>query len=126
VWPQQGPNRFPDLFHQYPKALVYLPSPPSTWRHTRQQFVADVDVLVTIGGAGGAYQAALELRLTGERLVPIGAFGGASSRLLAELLSSKMLREPEKVPSRFVLEFILTRSPARRGYPIMRRGQWFD
>jgi hypothetical protein len=95
VRPQKGPVPFPDLFHQYPKAFVYLTSPTSTWRHTRQQFVADVDVLVTIGGAVGTYQAALELRLTRKRLVPIGAFGGASSRLLAELLSSEMLREPE-------------------------------
>jgi predicted nucleotide-binding protein len=31
---------------------------------------------------------ALELRLTRKRLVPVGAFGGASARLLAELLAS--------------------------------------
>jgi hypothetical protein len=30
------------------------------------------------------------------------------------------------VPSRFVLELILARSPARRGYPIMRRVQLPD
>jgi hypothetical protein len=55
--------------------------------------VADIDVLITVGGADGTYQAALELRLTRKRLVPIGAFGGASSRLLAELLSSGTLRD---------------------------------
>jgi hypothetical protein len=57
--------------------------------------VSDLDALVTIGGAGGTYQAALELRLTRKRLVPIGAFGGASFRLLVELLHSSTLRGAE-------------------------------
>ncbi|MBI4307045.1 MAG: nucleotide-binding protein [Chloroflexi bacterium] len=95
VRPQKGPAPFPDLYNTYPKAFVYLTGPSSTWRHTRQQFVSDVDALVTVGGADGTYQAALELRLTRKRLVPVGAFGGASSRLLAELLYSGTLREAE-------------------------------
>jgi CAP12/Pycsar effector protein, TIR domain len=92
---QEGRVPFPDLYDQYPKAFVYLPGPSSTWRHTRQQFVSNVDAMVTIGGGDGTYQAALELRLTRKRLVPIGSFGGASSRLLAGLRSPGMLRKPE-------------------------------
>src|SRR5262249_45266950 len=34
---------FPDLYDQYPDAFVYLSGPSSIWRHTRQQFVSDVD-----------------------------------------------------------------------------------
>jgi len=93
VRPQKGPAPFPDLYNKYPQAFIYLTGPSPTWRHTRQLFVSDIDALVTIGGADGTYQAALELRLTRKRLVPIGAFGGASSRLLAELLTSGTLRE---------------------------------
>ncbi len=95
VRPQKGPTPFPDLYKKYPSAFVYLTGPSSTWRHTRQQFVSDVDALVTIGGADGTYQAALELRLTRKRLIPVGAFGGASSRLLTELLNSGAVREAE-------------------------------
>ena len=91
VRPQNGPAPFADLYGKHPSAFVYLTGPSSRWRHTRQRFVADVDALVTVGGADGTYQAALELRLTRKRLVPIGAFGGASSRLLTELLSSGTL-----------------------------------
>jgi hypothetical protein len=86
---------FADLYSKYPRAFVYLTGPSSTWRHTRHLFVSDIDALVTIGGAGGTYQVALELRLTRKRLVPIGAFGGASSRLLKELLTPGTLREAE-------------------------------
>ena len=95
VRPQKGPAPFTDLYSKYPNSFVYLTGPSSTWRHTRQQFVTDVDALVTVGGADGTYQAALELRLTRKRLVPIVAFGGASSRLLAELLNSGTLRDAE-------------------------------
>ena len=95
VRPEVETEPFRDLHQQYPDAFVYLPSHSTTWRHTRQQFVSDIDAMVTVGGGGGTYQAALELRLTRKRLVPVGAFGGASSRLLTELLSSKTLREPE-------------------------------
>jgi hypothetical protein len=95
VRPQNGPVPFPDLYGKYPKTFVYLTSPSTTWRHTRQQFVSDIDLLLTIGGADGTYQAALELRLTKKRLVPLGSFGGASSRLLSELLTSRRLREAE-------------------------------
>jgi len=95
VRPQKESIPFSDLFYKYPKTFVYLMSPRSTWRHTRQEFVSDIDVLVTIGGAGGTYQAGLEIRLTRKRLVPIGAFGGASARLLTELLGSEKLREIE-------------------------------
>jgi hypothetical protein len=91
----QGMTPFRALHQQHPMAFIYLPSSASSWRHARQQFVSDLDEMVTLGGAGGTYQAALELRLTRKRLVPVGAFGGASSRLLVELLSSKTLREPE-------------------------------
>lgn len=38
----------------------------------------------------------LELRLTRKRLVPVGAFGGASARCLVELLASATLRDTEK------------------------------
>lgn len=93
VRPQKGPAPFHDLYRKHPQTFVYLTGPSSTWRHTRQLFVSDVDALVTVGGADGTYQAALELRLTRKRLVPVGAFGGASSRLLAELLGSGALRE---------------------------------
>jgi predicted nucleotide-binding protein len=88
VRPQKGAHPFRLLYKKHPEAFVYVTGPSSTWRHTRQQFVSDIDALVTVGGADGTYQAALELRLTRKRLVPVGAFGGASSRLLAELLSS--------------------------------------
>jgi hypothetical protein len=55
VRPQGGSAPFADLYNKYPRAFVYLTSPSSTWRHTRQQFVSDVDALVTIGGADGTY-----------------------------------------------------------------------
>jgi predicted nucleotide-binding protein len=95
VRPQNEPPPFPALYDQYPRTFVYPTGPSSSWRHTRQQFVSDIDVLVTIAGAGGTYQAGLELRLTKKRLVPIGAFGGASSRLLGEFLSSNGVRDRE-------------------------------
>jgi hypothetical protein len=93
--PQNASDPFPELYKQHPPAFVYLPGLSSTWRHTRQQFVADVDALVTVGGGDGTYQAALELRLTRKKLVPVGGFGGASARLLAELLHSGTLRQPK-------------------------------
>lgn len=95
VRPQDGTTPFTQLYSKYPNAFTYLTSSSSTWRHTRQLFVSDIDALVTVGGAGGTYQAALELRLTRKRLVPVGAFGGASSRLLAELLQSDTIRATE-------------------------------
>lgn len=95
VRPHKSSTPFPDLYKKYPKAFVYLTGPSSSWRHTRQQFVSDIDALVTVGGADGTYQAALELRLTRKRLVPVGAFGGASSRLLAELINSGRLRDAD-------------------------------
>jgi hypothetical protein len=95
VRPQKGPEPFADLYSTHPSAFVYLTGPSSSWRHTRQQFVSDVDALVTVGGADGTYQAGLELRLTRKRLVPIGAFGAASSRLLADLLRSGTLPDAE-------------------------------
>jgi len=97
VRPQDGTNPFAQLYSQYGDAFVYLTGFSSTWRHTRQQFVSDIDALVTVGGADGTYQAALELRLTRKRLVPVGAFGGASSRLLTELLQSGTLRGRENI-----------------------------
>jgi hypothetical protein len=93
VRPKRGQLAFAELRKKYSSAFVYVPGLSSSWRHTRQKFVADIDVLITVGGADGTYQAALELSLTRKRLVPIGAFGGASSRLLAELLSSGTLRD---------------------------------
>jgi Predicted nucleotide-binding protein containing TIR-like domain len=86
VRPQKGPDPFPHFYSSSPGNFTYLTGPSSTWRYTRQQFVSDVDALVTVGGGDGTYQAGLELRLTRKRLVPVGSFGGASSRLLAELL----------------------------------------
>lgn len=94
VRPQNGPAPFPKLYNQYPNTFVYLDGETSSWRHTRQQFISDIDALVTVGGADGTYQAGLELlRLTKKLLVPIGSFGGASSRLLKELLNSGTLRQ---------------------------------
>jgi predicted nucleotide-binding protein with TIR-like domain len=93
VRPQKGPHPFPDLYKKYPDVFVYLTGPSSNWKHTRQMFIADLDVLVTVGGADGTYQAGLELRLTRKRLVPVGAFGGASARLLSELLASGALHD---------------------------------
>src|SRR5260370_11652327 len=52
--------------------------------------------MLTGGGGDGTYQAGLELRLTKKRLVPVGSFGGASARLLTELLNSSLLRAPER------------------------------
>jgi hypothetical protein len=96
VRPLKGPDPFPNLYKRYPDAFVYLTGPSSTWRHTRQRFVTDIDVLITVGGGDGTYQAALELQLTRKRLVPIGAFGGASARLLNELLRTVTLRNAEQ------------------------------
>lgn len=96
VRPRKGPHPFPDLYEKHPAAFVYLTGASSTWRHTRQQFVADIDALVTVGGGDGTYQAALELQLTRKRLVPVGAFGGASARLLSELRASGTLRNADK------------------------------
>lgn len=99
VRPQKGSPPFPELYHRHPAAFVYLTGPTPTWRHTRQLFVGDLDALVTVGGGDGTYQAALELRLTRKRLVPVGAFGGASSRLLVELLGSGSFREADTFES---------------------------
>jgi hypothetical protein len=96
VRPQKERDPFPDLYATYPKAFVYLTGHSASCRHTRQQFIWDVDALVTIGGAAGTYQAGLELRLTKKRLVPVGSFGGASSRLLRELVKSETLRNGEQ------------------------------
>lgn len=96
VRPQKGPHPFPALYQKYPDKFVYLTGPTSKWRHTRQQFVFDIDALVTVGGGDGTYQAALELRHTRKRLVPLGTFGGASARLLAELRASGTLRGAEQ------------------------------
>jgi len=92
VRPSKGPRPFPDLRSKNPESFVFVTGPSSTWRHTRYLFVSDVDALVTVGGARGTYQAALELGLTRKRLVPVGAFGGASARLLAELRDAGALR----------------------------------
>ena len=92
IRPQDKSEPFPDLYQKYPKAFVYLTGPSSSWRHTRQNFISDIDVLITVGGADGTFQAGLELRLTRKRLIPIASFGGASSRLLSEILNSGSLR----------------------------------
>jgi predicted nucleotide-binding protein len=100
VRPQDGTVPFRDLHERHPDAFVYLTSSSTSWRFTRQQFVDDIDAMVTMGGAGGTYQAALELRLTRKRLVPVGGFGGASSRLLAELLNIKKAQNTSKTRGR--------------------------
>ena len=96
VRPQKGSLPFVELHEKHPGIFIYLTGSMDTWRHTRQQFISDIDVLVTVGGADGTYQAGLELRLTKKRLVPVGSFGGASSRLLAGLLSSSTLVRSER------------------------------
>jgi hypothetical protein len=96
IHPQNRERPFADLYQKYPEAFLYLPVAGSKWRHIRQQFIFDVDAMLTIGGADGTYQAGLEMKLTRKRLVPIGTFGGASSRLLADLLNSSELRYPDR------------------------------
>jgi hypothetical protein len=92
VRPNDGKPMFTHLYDRYPQAFTYATGPSSKWQHTRQLLVSDVDALVTVGGVNGTYQTGLELSLTRKRLVPIGTFGGASSRLLTELLRSGTLR----------------------------------
>jgi hypothetical protein len=72
-----------------------VPVSTTAWRHTRQRFVAEVDTLITVGGGDGTYQVGLELSLTRKKLVPIGSFGGASSRLLKERLLPGTLKKSE-------------------------------
>lgn len=95
IRPLNRSQPFQDLYDRYPKAFIYLTGASSTWRHTRQNFISDIDALVTVGGADGTLQAGLELRLTRKRLIPIGSFGGASSRMLTEILKSGTLRNVE-------------------------------
>ncbi len=92
IQPQTALTPFSSLYQQHPNSFVYLRSNTTEWKHTRQMLIADIDVLITVGGADGTYQAGLELKLTKKRLVPVGSFGGASTRLLAELLNTPTLR----------------------------------
>lgn len=95
VRPKKGPKPFPELYARYPGAFTYVEGPSDSWRHTRHLFVSNSDAVVTVGGGGGTYQAALELGLTRKRLVPVGSFGGASSRLLSELLTELRSQDRE-------------------------------
>jgi predicted nucleotide-binding protein len=93
--PKKDEAPFADLYRRHPEAFLYVSGSESTWRHTRPQVVSEVDAMITIGGADGTYQVGLEIKLARKRLVPIAAFGGASSRLLQELLTSEGLRQPD-------------------------------
>lgn len=88
VRPKGGDIPFGQLFRKHGEILKYLPSDDASWRHVRLQFISEVDVLITVGGGDGTYQAGLEIKLAKKRLIPVGAFGGASARLLSDLLKS--------------------------------------
>jgi hypothetical protein len=70
------------------KIFTYLTTDDAIAQHIRQRYIAEVDALITIGGGDGTYQLGLEAKLAKKRLVPIGAFGGASAKLLTSLLTS--------------------------------------
>lgn len=99
VHPAGAPQPFQDLYVKHPEAFLFLPPNEASWRFTRQQFISEVDSVLTIGGGDGTYQVGLEMALAKKRLVPIGSFGGASERLLADLIATKRLREPTKFAS---------------------------
>jgi predicted nucleotide-binding protein len=88
VRPKGGEPPFESQFQDYAHVFEYLPSEDVSWRHVRLQFVSSIDTLITVGGGDGTYQAGLEAKLAKKRLVPLGSFGGASARLLADLLKS--------------------------------------
>lgn len=96
IRPQDREVPFAGLHRANPGVFEYPPLGQPTWRHTRQQFIADVDAMITIGGGQGTYQTGLEMRLTRKRLIPIGAFGGASARLLTDLRAAGTLRHPDR------------------------------
>lgn len=96
IHPRDREAPFAALQRARPGVFEYPPLGHQTWRHTRQLFIADVDVMITIGGGDGTYQTGLEMRLTRKRLIPIGSFGGASARLLADLRTTGTLRHPER------------------------------
>jgi hypothetical protein len=79
---------FADLYECSPGLFRYLTIDDANTQHVRQRFIAEIDAMITIGGGGGTYQVGLEMKLSKKRLVPIGAFGGASARLLGSLLDS--------------------------------------
>jgi predicted nucleotide-binding protein len=93
VSPKRDEAPFADLFRKHPEAFLYVSGSESTWRLTRPQVVSEVDAMITIGGGDGTYQVGQEIKLARKRLVPVAAFGGASSRLLRELLTSGGARQ---------------------------------
>jgi len=96
VRPKKGETPFAELYRKHPEAFRFVSGTEATWRHTRQLFISEVDAMITIGGGEGTYQVGLEMKLTKKRLVPIASFGGASSRLLADLLKDGGLRQPDR------------------------------
>src|SRR5205814_689398 len=56
IRPQDREAPFAALQRARPGVFEYPPIGQLTWRHTRQQFIADVDVMITIGGRDGTYR----------------------------------------------------------------------
>jgi Predicted nucleotide-binding protein containing TIR-like domain len=88
ISPAREKMPFADLYECSPELFIYLPTDHASTQHVRQRFIAEIGAMITIGGGGGTYQIGLEMKLAKKRLVPIGAFGGASARLLRGLLDS--------------------------------------
>ena len=72
---------FDDLFRRFPKHVSYPPVMGSRWAEVHLMQIKAADAVITIGGAGGTYQGGLAALVAKKLLVPIGTFGGASSRL---------------------------------------------
>jgi hypothetical protein len=88
ISPAREKMPFASQYERSSKIFTYLPTDDVISQHIRQRYIAEVDALITIGGGDGTYQLGLEVKLAKKRLVPVGAFGGASAKLLTNLLPS--------------------------------------
>jgi hypothetical protein len=95
VRPVKGNLSFQEMYAQCPEAFRFVNVTETSWRFVRQQFIQEIDAAITIGGGEGTYQVGVEMFLAKKRLVPIASFGGASLRLLNNILNSRELKDAE-------------------------------
>lgn len=96
IRPNNSSRPFLNHYNSHPEAFVFMSTNEASWRFTRQMFISEVDTMITIGGSDGTYQVGLEITLGKKRLIPIGSFGGASERLLDNLIRGKRIRDPAR------------------------------
>ncbi len=79
---------FQDLLDEIRSGLIKLAAADcDSWNVAHLRALRNSDAVITIGGLLNTYAIGMAAILAEKRLVPIGTFGGASSRLLKELNS---------------------------------------